>query len=118
MGALPGKRDNFSPCEQKNYLTCQNVFSLTEKGPLKVKPKVAELEGTTVQDVNLEHSVQSTKSEKLNLKVQKTLGTVACCIISCNLQRCSTLERCKIGKYAFSLHFANIFYTNQTFFLN
>ena len=30
---------------------------------------------------------------------------------SCNLQRNSTLKWCKIGKYAFSLHFADVFFT-------
>ena len=38
-GTLPGKRDNFSRCEQKSYLTGQNVFSLTEKGPQKSEAK-------------------------------------------------------------------------------
>ena len=45
------------------------------------------------------------------------------CNFSCNLQRYSTLERCKIGKYTFPSQFANIFWlyryvtrTNVSFF--
>ena len=34
---------------------------------------------------------------------------------SCNLQRNSTLRRCKIGKYMFLSQFADIFITHQTF---
>ena len=37
---------------------------------------------------------------------------------SCNLQRYSTLGRCKIGKYTFPSQFANIFLTYQTFITN
>ena len=37
---------------------------------------------------------------------------------SCNLQRYSTLGRCKIGKYTFPSQFANIFLTYQTFVAN
>ena len=37
---------------------------------------------------------------------------------SCNLQCNSTLGRCKIGKYKFPSHFANISFTYQTFVTN
>ena len=40
------------------------------------------------------------------------------CNYSCNLQRNSTLGRCKIGKYTFLSQFANIFLTYQTFVTN
>ena len=36
----------------------------------------------------------------------------------CNLQRFSTLGRCKIGKYTFPSQFANISLTYQTFVTN
>ncbi len=45
-------------------------------------------------------------------------GHVTRCNFSCNLQRNSTAERCKLGKYASSLHFANVFVTYQTDFTN
>ena len=37
-------------------------------------------------------------------------GPVTRCNFSCNLQRNSTLGRCKIGKYMFGSQFANIFF--------
>ena len=37
---------------------------------------------------------------------------------SCNLQRYSTLGRCKIGKYTFPSQLANIFLKYQTFVTN
>ena len=40
------------------------------------------------------------------------------CKFSRNLQRNSTVERGKLGKYASSLHFANVFFTYQTVFTN
>ena len=45
-------------------------------------------------------------------------GPVTRCNFSCNLQRYSTLGRCKIGKYTFPSQFANIFLTYQTFVTN
>ena len=45
-------------------------------------------------------------------------GPVIQCNFLCNLQRNSTLGRCKIGKYMFSSQSANIFLTYQTFVTN
>ena len=44
--------------------------------------------------------------------------TVQFFLQTCNLQCNSTLGRCKIGKYKFPSHFANIFLTYQTFVTN
>ena len=46
------------------------------------------------------------------------VSPVTRCNFSCNLQRHFTLGRCKIGKYTFPSHFANIFLTYQTFVIN
>ena len=43
-------------------------------------------------------------------------GHITWCNFSCNLQRNSTVERCKLGKNASSLHFADVFFTYQTVF--
>ena len=45
-------------------------------------------------------------------------GPVTRCNFPGNLQRYSTLGRCKIGKYTFPSQFANIFLTYQTFVTN
>ena len=45
-------------------------------------------------------------------------GPVTRCNFSCNLQRNSTLGRCKIGKYKFPSKFDNIFLTYHTFAIN
>ena len=37
---------------------------------------------------------------------------------SCNLQPNCTVEKCKLDKYASSLHFANVFFKYQTVFTN
>ena len=47
----------------------------------------------------------------LSIHVLRLCHTVQ---FSCNLQRYSTLGRCKIGKYTFPSQFANIFLTYQT----
>jgi hypothetical protein len=39
-------------------------------------------------------------------------------VISRNLQRNSTVERCLLAKYASSLHFPDVFFTYQTDFIN
>ena len=51
-------------------------------------------------------------------KCKNRYGPVTGCNFSCNLQRYSTLGRCKIGKYTFPSQFANIFLTYQTFVTN
>ena len=51
-------------------------------------------------------------------KTSLAKGPVTRCNFSCNLQRYSTLGRCKIGKYTFPSQFANIFLTYQTFVTN
>ena len=43
-----------------------------------------------------------------------TKGAVLRCNFSCNLQRNSTVGRCKIGKYMFPSQFTNIFLTFVT----
>ena len=45
-------------------------------------------------------------------------GPVTRCNFSRNLQRYSTLGRCKIGKYTFPSQFANIVLIYQTFVIN
>ena len=60
-----------------------------------------------------------TRSSKLWFKTTWCAkGPVTRCNFFCNLQRYSTLDRCKIGKYTFPSQFANIFLTYQTFVTN
>ena len=53
--------------------------------------------------------------DMLSIHVLRPYHTVQ---FSCNLQRCSTLGRCKIGKYTFPSQFPNMFLTYQTFVTN
>ena len=47
-----------------------------------------------------------------------TIGFVTPCNFSCNLQRNSTLGKCKIAKYVFPSQVCNIFLTHQTLVTN
>ena len=52
------------------------------------------------------------------LNISTSEGPDTRCNFSSNLQRNSTLGRCKIGKYKFPSQVANIFWTHQTFLTN
>ena len=70
---------------------------------------------------NLLYTVCMKNVDHLKFKLSATWcikGAVIQCNFSCNLQRNSTFERCKIGKYLFPSQLANIFLTYQKFVSN